>query len=673
MSKQSTNSVSVARGANRTSRVGTAILWVTLGSLAFAASAATTPPPNQSDCLFDWAERTYPTLFAPARATSVTQAPYYYRYYATMQAYLATSSTDSHVYYYGPQSRNTLVDLGSLSSRAAAANCPADPPPGNGAGGGSTTSTSTASTTTTSSTTTTTLIPSTATPVAVITLPAGVTGGQAGYAASVAAQSGATYVWTITNGAITLGAGTESVVFTPSASGIVSLGVKVTNLAGISTSGSASSSISVAKAPPFNIDQALSDGAQGTTIAFSGFGMMTGNLGAQSFFPPGKVADYWGFQFLRDNDTDDMGHNTSFLTRISSNLLYILNDAQITTLKALAKSQVANINLYAWKRYPLMKAFRRLIDGSAPTNASGLNLTAIKAASKDLYVLDGQISYERAAVYADIFRTFTAAQKTYLAAMVGKGYNSWPDKVEDDVRSKTQGLTNDEVVAMMTYAGDLYSWYAGSLVSDVYFCPERHGTYFGSFYIKDAPAVGHPGYGIDETMTATVGKALIDSKEGYISAAGATLMNALTATQKQNLYGNASSNIVLARTRISEALRGLISSTAPSAATLAQIKATVDSYSGIYGELDGENNYNYATTFARVFNNVGGSYLTAAQKTSLTALRAKYMTVTYADGQTIDFSGSSKNYLFAAEIPDTSADLASYISDKATDSLFVTP
>jgi hypothetical protein len=54
--------------------------------------------------------------------------------------------------------------------------------------------------------------------------------------------------------------------------------------------------------------------------------MMTGNLGAQSFFPPGKVADYWGFQYLRDNDADNMGHNTDFLTRVSCNMLYILND-----------------------------------------------------------------------------------------------------------------------------------------------------------------------------------------------------------------------------------------------------------------------------------------------------------------------------------------------------------
>ena len=60
----------------------------------------------------------------------------------------------------------------------------------------------------------------------------------------------------------------------------------------------------------FNTTQTLSDVAQSTTMAFSGLALMTGNLNAQSFFPPGKVADYTGFQYLRDNDPDNMGHTS---------------------------------------------------------------------------------------------------------------------------------------------------------------------------------------------------------------------------------------------------------------------------------------------------------------------------------------------------------------------------
>ncbi|HWR13414.1 MAG TPA: hypothetical protein VN577_01195 [Terriglobales bacterium] len=502
-----------------------------------------------------------------------------------------------------------------------------------------------------------------------ISAPSTVVSGQAGYSASVTSQAGATYSWTASNATIMVGANSDNVAFTAGISGTMVLTAKVTTSSGTSTA-SVTIPITAAKSPQYNIEQAVSDGAQSSTIAFSGFGMMTGNLGAQSFFPPGKVADYWGFQYLRDNDADNMGHNTSFLTRVACNMLYILNDTQISALKTLAAGQVNNINLYAWKRYPLMKAFRRLMDGTIPTGSTGLSVDAIKAASRDLYLLDGQLSYERAVVYADVYRSLTATQKGYIAQMVGKGFNSWPVKAEDDVRSKTSGLSHDEVVALMTYAGDLYAWYAGSVTADVYFCPERHGTYFGSFYIKDAPAVGHADYSIDEQTTATVGRALTDSTQGYISADGAAKMNALTAIQKENLYGNSAANIVLARTKISEALRSLISSTAPSSAALSQVKATVDQYSALYGELDGENNYYYATTFYELYQNVGGSYINYAQKTALAALRKKYMTVTYSDGTTVDYSTRSTSYLYASEIPSSSADLANYTSDLITDPLF---
>ncbi|WP_027184426.1 hypothetical protein [Desulfovibrio inopinatus] len=429
-------------------------------------------------------------------------------------------------------------------------------------------------------------------------------------------------------------------------------------------------SIIVTSPDEFNIIQALSDGAQSTTIAFSGFAMMTGQLGPQSFFPPGKVADYWGFQYLRDNDPDDMGHNTNFLTRISCNILYLLDDEQIQLLKTLAEVQIDTINLYAWKRYPLMKAFRLFVDNTMPTGATGLNLESVKDASQELYLLDGQISFERAVVYAAIYRSLNETQKAYIDAMVGKGYNSWPDISESDVKEKLQGLSNDIVVAMMTYAGDLYSWYAGSVVSDVYFCPERHGTYFGSFYMKDAPAIGHAGYSIDEQMTATLGNILCDSSLGYISAAGATKMKDVSNTQKHNLYSNPLGNIVLARTMISEALRSLIDFTEPSEAVLSQVEETVDTYSAMYGVLDGENNYYYATTFFQLLNNIGDDYFTNDQKAALDSLRTQYMTVTYEDGTVIDYSDWNIYYLYSAEIPEDSELLISYTSDSATNAFF---
>ncbi len=81
--------------------------------------------------------------------------------------------------------------------------------------------------------------------------------------------------------------------------------------------------------PQYTITQTISDEAQQNTMAFDALGFMTGCLGSQTFLPPGKVADYSGFQYLRDNDPTDLGHNTSFVTIIAVNILNILNDAHI--------------------------------------------------------------------------------------------------------------------------------------------------------------------------------------------------------------------------------------------------------------------------------------------------------------------------------------------------------
>ena len=404
--------------------------------------------------------------------------------------------------------------------------------------------------------------------------------------------------------------------------------------------------------PAFTMEQSISDGAQRATLAFAGLAMMTGNLPAQSFFPPGKVADYTGFQYLRDNDPDNMGHNTSFLTRVANNVLYILSDSQLAQLKTLALAQQDQITLYGYKRFALMKAFRRLLDGDVPAGATGLDLLAVKQASKELYRIDGQISFDRALLYASIFSSMNFTQTAYLDAMKGKGFNSWPDISNDLVREKTKGLSQGEAVAVMTYAGDLFSWYAGSLDADVYFCPERHGTYFGSFYIKDAPAIGHEGYSIDEQLTATAGAALCDSSKGYVTAGQASAMSSLVSAQRNNLYAGTTS-IVSIRTQIASLLRGLMVSTASSASVNAQVLAL----SEIYGGLDGENNFNYATVFASVY-----STLTDAQLAGLAALRKSIMSGTYSDGTAFDFSVCATPFLYSAAITDQSV-LAPYIAD----------
>ena len=91
-----------------------------LGPLSVAVGSASSP----ADCFFNWAESTYPTLFAPAGAPSKTLAPYYYRYYSQTRTYLATSSANNHLQYLGPPtSNNAILDLGEISTWLNKANC----------------------------------------------------------------------------------------------------------------------------------------------------------------------------------------------------------------------------------------------------------------------------------------------------------------------------------------------------------------------------------------------------------------------------------------------------------------------------------------------------------------------------------------------------------------------
>ncbi|MCE1204448.1 MAG: PKD domain-containing protein [Holophagaceae bacterium] len=420
--------------------------------------------------------------------------------------------------------------------------------------------------------------------------------------------------------------------------------------------------------PEFNLYQGISDEAQSKTVSFSGFALLTGNLNAQTFFPPGKVADYTGFQYLRDNDPSGMGHNTSFVTRVACNVINILTTDQLNQLATLATSQAAGFRLYGYKRYTLMKAFRRLQEGDLPTGTTGLNVDTIKAYSNALYQIDGQISYDRALLYASIIKGMSPQQLDYLDAMKGRGWANWPDVTMDTVRNKMSTLPKDVNVLVMTYAGDIYSWYAGSVEADVYFCPERHGTYYGGFYMKDAPAIGHEGYSISTTLTAEAGgvllgldssnKSAIGKAPYFITQSQADLMAGLATTQKSNLWVG-STNIVSIRTQIATLLRSLLLPGTDASAVKSQVLAL----SGTYGELDGENNYNYAKVFAAF-----GKSLSTTQTTALQSLRSSIMKGTYADGTAFDFTNCTTYYLYSDIV--TSADIANYVDPLATAPLF---
>ena len=89
-------------------------------------------------------------------------------------------------------------------------------------------------------------------PSSTITAPASVCPNSGGHGASVPdAGVGATYAWSIGNGAITAGAGTRSITFTAGASGMVTLGVTVAQSGGCSSMGSTNVTILPACAAAF--------------------------------------------------------------------------------------------------------------------------------------------------------------------------------------------------------------------------------------------------------------------------------------------------------------------------------------------------------------------------------------------------------------------------------------
>lgn len=348
----------------------------------------------------------------------------------------------------------------------------------------------------------------------------------------------------------------------------------------------------------YSLEQAISDRAQLNTIAFDGLAFLSGDFGYDTFLPPGKVSDYFGFQYMRDIDAREGGHNTNFLTKIAHNMIAILDESQKAQLLALAKDQQADIRRFAEMRLPLIKAFRLNLEGRIPTGSTGLDKHSVMKYSADLYTLDGKLSYERAKVMASVLRSLTPTQKASLAQLKFGDSGTWPSVPEPlDRRS----MSHEVNVAVMTYASEMFSWHAGSVEADTYFCPERHGMYFGGFGMKTAPAMGKRDYSISTTLTGNSGENFIailnDNQRREITA--------LPDLQRQDLK-----EIVRVRREISTELRRFLKGE-----TADQNKVLL--LSKRYGELDGEMSYLYATAFAKI-----GQSLTAQQKQALASLRA---------------------------------------------------
>ena len=348
----------------------------------------------------------------------------------------------------------------------------------------------------------------------------------------------------------------------------------------------------------YSLEQALSDKAQLHTIAFNGLAFLTGDFALDTFLPPGKVSDYFGFQYMRDIDAGQGGHNTQFLTRIANNTLAILNQGQRDQLLALAKEQEAGIRKFALLRFPLIQAFRRNLAGDLPQGCGGLDPKAVADYSGKLYELDGLLAYRRAQVMGGIISSLDNRQREAFSKLTFGDSGTWPDAPEPPGRKEIPHALD---VAVMTYASELFSWYAGTPEADTYFCPERHGMYFGGFGMKTAPALGKADYSISTSLTGDSGEAFL----GALTETQRREITQLIPLQRRDL-----TEIVATRRAIASELRRFQRGEEAD-------REKVLSLSKRYGELDGNLSYLYATAFAKV-----GRSLTSEQKQRLAALRA---------------------------------------------------
>jgi hypothetical protein len=186
-------------------------------------------------------------------------------------------------------------------------------------------------------------------------------------------------------------------------------------------------------------------------------------------------------------------------------------------------------------------------------------------------------------------------------------------------------MTHREHVAVMTYASEMFSWYAGSLDADVYFCPERHGTYFGGFYMKDMPAMRSPGTNISTSRTGDAGEAFLAA----LTPAQRALVAGLVDAQRAALE-----KIVQTRRAACTELRRFLTEDASNHDRIVELARA-------YGRLDGELSRLYAGAFAQVART-----LTDAQRAAFARLRD-------LDGDVVRGAFLYSDPIAMPDIPDT--------------------
>lgn len=351
----------------------------------------------------------------------------------------------------------------------------------------------------------------------------------------------------------------------------------------------------------YTIEQAISDKAQIQTAAFSALAFLTGDFGSATFLPPGKVADYFGFQYMRDIDEAGKGHNPMFLNRIAGNMLRALTDSQKERLVEAATRQEDLFRGLAIARWPLIHAFYRELRGKRPVGSAGLDAEQIKRICADLFEKDAELAYARAKVFGEMEASLAVEQRQEMASWKFGSFDSWPEISQEEARRvRPAGAKKGISVGVMTLASEWAAWRTGSTEADVYFCPERHGTYFGGFYMKDLPAIGKRDYDISTSITGDSGAELLRR----LSPALRRDFEAVIEKQRPWMK-----EIVQVRRKMSALLRGFLAKETPS---LQEARAL----GRRYGELDGSIAYEYVQMFVKI-----GVSLSAEQLEALHVLR----------------------------------------------------
>jgi uncharacterized repeat protein (TIGR01451 family) len=207
-------------------------------------------------------------------------------------------------------------------------------------------------------------------PTATIAAPANLCANATGQNASVAAQSGATYAWTITNGTITSAANTAAITFTAGATGNVTLNVTVTKGACVST-GNSVIPISAQPVATITAPSSATSNATGLTASvplLPGATYVWGDVNATITSGQGTNAVTFsvgdsGTAKLTVNVTKD-GCSASAGKNIT-----ITGGTQATADLAIAKSAPATVNAGANLTYTL------LVTNHGPSNATDITIT----------------------------------------------------------------------------------------------------------------------------------------------------------------------------------------------------------------------------------------------------------------------------------------------------------